>query len=387
MKHLERRNFIKLSSMGALVPAFGTSTLADSRQVGNGLIAPSQVNFISDGLPLSPMEYSQLLSKLTEKEGIEEDYYSLNGCVEELENKFAQLLGKESAVFMPTGTLANHLAIRALAGKNNRVILQHESHVYNDTGDGVQTLSNLNLIPLGMDKATFTVDEVNEVLKRTASGRVAGKVGVISIESPVRRKTGEMFDYEQMKQISQLAKTNDIKMHLDGARLFLASGYTGIAPKAYASLFDTVYVSLYKYFNAASGAILAGPKELIAPMYHTRRMFGGGLHQVWPFAAVALHYLDGFVERYTKAVGVSEELIKRLTNQGGVEIQRIPNGSNIFKMNVKDISANVFAENLKKNGIIARPGVGNSLNLLVNESLLTSHIGALEAGFVNSLKK
>lgn len=121
------------------------------------------------------------------------DNYSIGGCVEELEIKFAKLLGKETAVFMPTGTLANHLAIRSLSGNNKRVIVQQESHVYNDTGDGTQVLSNLNLIPVGTNKASFTVEEVDSVVKKSESGRVAAKVGVISIESPVRRKQGEVL--------------------------------------------------------------------------------------------------------------------------------------------------------------------------------------------------
>lgn len=384
MNHLQRRKFLKLSSALSLAPALSAQAFTPKEKAIDTPTNP--VNFVSDGLNLSPLAYTQLLSELTRKDDLEADYYSLNGCVEELESKMAKILGKDAAVFMPTGTLANHLAIRTLAGKNTRVILQHESHVYNDTGDCAQTLSNLNLIPLGFDKATFTVDEVNEVLKRTAGGRVASKVGVISIESPVRRKTGELFDYEQMKQISALAKTNDIKMHLDGARLFLASGYTGISPAIYASLFDTVYVSLYKYFNAASGAILAGPKELIAPMYHARRMFGGGLHQVWTYAAVALHYLEGFSDRYSKAVSIGEELMKKLDSHDSFEIQRIPNGTNIFKLKVKGIESKAFSENLRKKGIIARPNEANSFNLLVNESLLKSNVQALVNGFVNSLK-
>jgi len=384
MNHLERRNFLKLSSVLSLAPALSAQAFTTEENLTD---TPNNiVNFVSDGIPLSPLAYTQLLSELTKKDDLKADYYSLNGCVEDLENKMAQLLGKEAAMFMPTGTLANHLAIRTLAGTANRVILQHESHVYNDTGDSTQVLSNLNLIPLGIDKATFTVDEVNEVLKRTAGGRVNSKVGVISIESPVRRKTGEMFDYEQMKQISALAKTSNIKMHLDGARLFLASAYSGISPATYASLFDTVYVSLYKYFNAASGAILAGPKDLIAPMYHTRRMFGGGLHQVWPFAAVALHFLDGFQDRYSKARSVAEELIKKLDSHNSFEIERIPNGTNIFKMKTKGISPQAFAENLKKKNILVRPNESNGFNMLVNESLLRSDASTLMSAFVSSLK-
>ena len=387
MKNLQRRHFLKLSAATALTPALGFPAFAFTNKVVDDkkIIA----DFTGDGLNLSPREYIQLLSSLTEKDKLEADYYSLNGCVEELEIKFAKLLGKEAAVFMPTGTLANHIAIRTLAGENKRAIVQQESHVYNDTGDGCEVLSNLNLVPLGAGKAGFTLEEVNDVVERTAGGRVASKVGVISIESPVRRKQGEVFGYEEMKRISAYAKKNDIKMHLDGARIFLATPYTGVSPVEYASLFDTVYVSLYKYFNAASGAILAGPKSIIAPLFHTRRMFGGGLHQAWAFAAVANYYADGFTERFAKAVAIAEELIQKLAGNSHFEIHRVPSGTNIFRLTVKDMPAIAFIETLKTNGIIAGAGKlsPNEVILLVNESLLKTSAAELENILVKSLTK
>ncbi|GAB3931742.1 beta-eliminating lyase-related protein [Larkinella terrae] len=141
---------------------------------------------------------------MTQKGTVQADLYSLHGCVAELGTKFARMRGKPSAIFMSTGTLANHLAIRTLAGKNSRVIVQNESHVYCDTGDSSQTLSQLNLIPLGANKATFTLKEVQEVLEKNAIWRVARKVGVISIESPVRQRRGELFDLQQMKKPASL---------------------------------------------------------------------------------------------------------------------------------------------------------------------------------------
>ena len=386
MNNLQRRNFLKLAAASALLPATGLPSFAFNNKLAD---KKAIADFTGDGINLTTKEYGQLLAQLTEKDTLLPDNYSTGECVEELEIKFAKLLGKEAAVFMPTGTLANHLAIRSLAGNNKRVIVQQESHVYNDTGDSTQLLSNLNLIPLGANKATFTVEEVDAVVKKTESGRVAAKVGVISIEAPVRRKQGEVFEYEQMKQIATYAKANDIKMHLDGARIFLASPYTGVPVTEYASLFDTVYISLYKYFNAASGALLAGPKNSIAPMYHTRRMFGSGLHQAWPFAAVANYYVDGFAERFAKAVAISEELIRLLKNNNRFDVHRISAGTNIFRLTVKGMEAKSFAENLKSNGVIARAGGPNSneLTLQVNESLLRSTATELENIFIKSLSK
>ena len=262
----------------------------------------STVHFRSDGLALSPAEYARLLVQLAEERGIAADEFSREGVVAELEERMAALLSKEMALFLPSGTLANHLALRVLATRGRRVLVQRESHIYNDTGDCTQELSGLTLIPLASQRATFTLAEVEDEIARLPEARVATPVGVISIESPVRRLQGEVFDFAEMQRITAFAREHRIGLHLDGARIFLASAFTGITPGSYAALFDTVYVSLYKYFNAAAGAVLAGPRELIENLYHQRRMFGGSLRQAWPYAAVALHYLDGFGERFGRAV-------------------------------------------------------------------------------------
>lgn len=381
---MKRRHFLKLSGTAAALPALGLPTFG--RPDLQNQVPAVLADLTGDGLNLSPEAYTALLAKLTANQGLKEDYYSQNGIVALLEQKFVQMLGKEAAVFMPTGTLANHLAIRALAGEAKRVIVQQESHVYNDTGDGTQILSNLNLIPLAQGKAGFTLEEVTEVVKRTASGRVAAKLGVISIESPVRRKTGEVFDFAEMKRIAQFARENNIKMHLDGARMFLAAPYTGVTPIEYASLFDTVYVSLYKYFNAASGAILAGPKELIGPMFHTRRMFGSGLHQAWPFAAVANYYVDGFPDRFAKAVDISKSFLRKLKSNNRFAVHEIGSGTNITRVSVKNASAKTFVELLGQKGVIVRTGADpDEILLTFNESLLHTTAVDLEKIFISCL--
>src|SRR5258708_34745337 len=106
------------------------------------------VQFRSDGLGLSPAAYARLLAEIAETRGIAPDDYSLGGVVAELEARMAALLGKEAAIFLPTGTLANHLALRLLARNGRRILVQRESHLYNDEGDCAQQLSGLTLVPL-----------------------------------------------------------------------------------------------------------------------------------------------------------------------------------------------------------------------------------------------
>ena len=328
MDPVTRRGFV--SSLGAIagagclpyVPVFA-GTAAEPDKV---------VHTSGDGIGITPREYAALLNRLTQSQDVSEDNYLLGGEVEAFERHWATLLGKETAVFMPSGTLANHLALRALAGDKRRVIVPEMSHIYNDTGDACQTLSSLTLLPLAPGTATFTVKDVEAVLARTAGGRVAAPVGAIAIESPIRRLFGQMFDWAEAQRVCAFARERGIGTHLDGARLFIASAYTGISPRELAAPFDTVYVSLWKYFNAGQGAILAGPKRLLAEMFHVRRMFGGNLAVGWPAALVSRHYQDGFVDRLKAAVRVSEGLYAGLARHPRVAIERIPNGTNLTRL-------------------------------------------------------
>lgn len=302
-----------------------------------------------DGLSLSPIEHAELLARLSAEHAVIADEYGLGGMVAEVEMYFAKLLGKERAVFMPTGTLANQTALRLLAGPHSRVIVQDVSHVYNDAGDACQKLSGLNLIPLAPGRATFTLEEVEQVLARTASGRVATQVGAISIESPVRRRRGELFDIGELHRICALARERGIGLHLDGARLFMASAYTGISPAEYAADFDTVYVSLWKCFNALNGAVLAGPARLLDELFHTRRMFGGALWAAWPFALVARHHAEGFLDRFRAAIDVSEVFIAALGEPFCVE--RVPSGSHMFFLKAKGVDLARLRERLAETQI------------------------------------
>jgi threonine aldolase len=355
---MRRRSFLAAPIAAAAIPAFAVDPL----EAAQGY----QVVATGDGIPHSPAEYANLLEKLSG--GIQSDDYSLGGIVAELEQKMAATLGKEFAVWMPTGTLANHLAVRLLAGEKRRVLVQQESHLYNDCGDCCQTLSGLNLVPLAPGRATFALEDVQREAERGASGRVAVPIGAIQIETPVRRRTGEAFDFDEMKRISAWARERGIGLHLDGARLFVASAYSGIPLRQYAALFDTVYVSLYKYFNAASGAILAGPRSLLENSFHTRRMFGGGLCHVWPFAAVALHYLEGFEARYAKAVAVSQQVIAGLEGDSRFRVSRVARGTNIFYLRVNGTNAGAYRRRALEAGITLAEPRDESFTIQVNET-------------------
>ncbi|MEO8372555.1 MAG: beta-eliminating lyase-related protein [Candidatus Solibacter sp.] len=321
-----------------------------------------------DGIPHTPAEYAQLLTTLTKANGVAVDDYSRGGVIEQLETRMAAVLGKEAAVWLPTGTLANHLAVRLLAGNRRRVLVQSECHLFNDCGDCAQTLSGLNLMPLAPGRSTFTLQDVERVAYEGSTGRVEVPIGAVQVETPVRRRNGERFDFAEMKKVAAWARAHNAGLHLDGARLLLECAYSGHSAKEYAALFDTVYISMYKYFNSGSGAILAGPKAQLANLYHTRRMFGAGMPHCWTFAAVALHYLTGFEARFKTAVDASEQVIAALGKDSNFGIERIPNGTNIFRLRVFGVNAPVYQNRLENAGITTVNPTGDWFHLQVNET-------------------
>jgi threonine aldolase len=300
----------------------------------------------------------------------------------------ADVLGKERAVFLATGTLANHLAVRIQAGDRTRVIVQKESHLYNDSGDCAQVLSNLNLIPLAREGGTFTLEDIQAAIRRADGGRVPRGIGVISIESPIRRLLGKLFDFDEMVRICSFARAEGIATHMDGARLFMAAGYTGISPAEYASHFDTVYVSMWKYFNAPSGAILAGPASLLDDLFHDRRMFGGGLPHAWPLAVAAHHSIVGFAERFGHGVRAGEELKRSLGEIPGLRVEGIPNGSNLFKLHVERGTPSQLRAALREDGILL-PGPNSNFDgfaVGVNETLTRRPVAEIAGAFARVMR-
>ena len=344
-------------------------------------LSERSVLLMGDAVPLPPMERARHLLQLVERSPEANDSYLAGGAVEQLEARFAALLGKTDAAFLPTGTLANNLAMRVLCGENRHALVQHDSHLYLDESNAASTVNNLHLVPLAEGRAAPTLDEVQAAIDEAEHGPYPLNVGAISLESPVRRADGAMVPFDVAKSISDLARSKRIGMHLDGARLLLASGLPGFDLKAYSALFDTVYVSLYKYLRAPFGAILAGDKETIAKIRDLRHVFGSTIYQGWPAALPALSALEGFEARFTAARRVSEKLFAGLSAAGGYTLRPVEHGSNITFLEVSPARAAGLGERLRNADIHMREPRDGRVQVDVNETLLRQDVDALIAAF------
>lgn len=329
------------------------------------------VSLADDADLATPAQMAARLVELTRDGSVEADYYGNGGAVAALEADFAQLLGKERAVMFPTGTLANLMAMRLLAGTDGgRVLVHRHSHFFNDSGENLSLLGGFTMVPLGGADAGFSADDVEGEIKRAASARVASRIGAIAIESPSRMLDNRRFGTERIAEIAALAGEAGVPMFLDGARMLIECVYSGQSAAAMSAPFDLVYVSLYKYLGAPFGCVLAGPAAMLDGLYHDRRRFGGSLYQMWPAAVLARAALARHDATWEKAKQAGRATLAHLEKLGAFPVLRFADGTNVVRIDLGDQMPD--ADALKAAGLahglkLGAPA-GSQLPVKINES-------------------
>lgn len=333
----------------------------------------SIVNFVHDGLGFSPTEYINKLGEIDSKGGISNDFYGTGGSTYALEQAMAKHMGKEKAIYLPTGTMANQLAIALLNGENTKIIVPENSHIFRDEADAAQSVYNKRLIPVGKDKPYFNRNDLQQTVQNLEEGEVfKSGLGTVALEHPVRRADGTGIPLKEIEEISKFCKQQGYKMHLDGARIHIAAAFAKTSVAEYAVHFDTVYISLYKYLNAAGGAILCGKADFIEKVSHHIKIHGGTVYQTWLNTAMALYYLENVEARWAKVVQEATLLISGLNDIKGVKISTIEHGTNIYHLTMNaSIDLKKFSSALfQKHQILLRnPDENGLIKFVVNESL------------------
>ena len=385
---LNRRSFLLGAAPAA---AFTAATLTATTLTEGHLVAQAPapappitsrtVYLASDAPPVSPEDHLAVLMAALAKHAGKEDNYLKGGAVSELEEKVAAMLGKEDCTFLPTGTLANNLAVRVLAGTHKHMITQADSHLYADESDAPAILSGLTTQPIAPGKAAPSYDEVAAAILDAEHRAYPLKVGVLSIESPVRRHNGESVPIATVEKICALAKSKGIGTHWDGARAFMLLGTPGYDIKATASHYDTVFVSLYKALHAPFGAMLAGPKEKIDQVRDLRHVCGGLIYHGWVAALPALNALDGLEERWRKSRAAGEVVLGKL-KAGGYTTTRVPNESNIVLVTAPAAKVAGLPGRLLKADIRARIAPDGTMPFFINETILRQSTDTIAAAFL-----
>ncbi len=300
-----------------------------------------------------------------------DDVFGEDPTVNKLQEKVAELLGKEAALFVPSGTMGNQLCIKAHTQPWDEIICDKDAHIYNYESGSIAGLSHVQVIPLNGKNGIFTAEQVEEAIRPEAY--YLPKTKLVCIENTHNRGGGTIFPIDEIQRIKQVVDKYNLKFHLDGARLWNASIATGISLKEYAQYFDSVSVCLSKGLGAPVGSVIAGSKEFIKLAHRYRKAWGGGMRQAGILAAAGLfaieHNFQRLAEDHRRAKYFAEEISK--ISRVKIDLETVQ--TNIVLFEVEGLTAAEVCQIVKNNS-----KTGSSLLLSIGKKYLVRALTHLD---------
>lgn len=284
-----------------------------------------------------------------------DDVYGEDPTVTKLQKYVAELLGKEAALYVPSGTMANQICLNVLTNPGDEVICDRDAHIFQYESGSPAALSGLQLSLVDGVRGVFTPDQVEPLIRPTSAYYMA-RTRVIEIENTHNRAGGTINPIENIKSISALAKKYNLFMHLDGARIWNASVVTNISPAEYAGHFDSVSVCLSKGLGAPIGSVLAGTKDFVKEAFRVRKAWGGGMRQVGVIAAAGLFAVQNNIARLKEDHDKAKILAQGLSKISRIRINPENVETNILMFTPKNITIEDFQMNCKEAGLLIGTG-------------------------------
>lgn len=247
-----------------------------------------------------------------------DDVFADDPTINRLQDMVADLLGKEAAIYVPSGSMANQTSIRSQTQPGDEIICHQDSHIYHYEAGAPAGLSGCSLNLLSGDRGLFTADSVREAIRSTDSH--FPQSALIVIENTHNRGGGTIWPIDEIAKIRKVADEFNLKMHLDGARLMNACVATGNKPTDYTKFFDTVSICFSKGLGAPVGSAVASTKDMIRRVHRFRKMFGGGMRQGGIIAAGALYAIENNIDRLADDHAHAKKLALALVDMPGVSI-------------------------------------------------------------------
>jgi threonine aldolase len=262
-----------------------------------------------------------------------DDVFGEDPTVNRLQETVAAILGKEAALFVPSGSMGNQICIKVHTQPGDEVIAEKGAHVFNYETGGAAFLSSVQIYTIEGQYGRMTVDQVRRAIR--PSLYYMPKSRLLCLENTHNRAGGTIYPLEEMKEISAFARAEGMRLHLDGARLWNACAETGVAPSEFAACADSVSVCLSKGLGAPVGSVLAGTKSFVDEARHYRKIFGGGMRQAGILAAAGLYALEHHRDRLKEDHEKAQFLAKELATVRGLEIDMRSVQTNIIIISVE----------------------------------------------------
>jgi threonine aldolase len=285
-----------------------------------------------------------------------DDVFCEDPTVNRLEERVAALLGKEAALFVPSGTMSNQIAVRVHTQPGDELICDVNCHIYVYEAGGPAVLSGVTCRTLEGDHGILDVSQLDGLVRPLDDPHQV-RTRLVCLENTHNRGGGKIYALEKIEAVSSWARHHGLAMHLDGARLWNAVVASGVKASAWANHFDTVSVCFSKGLGAPVGSALAGPRDLMVKARRVRKQFGGGMRQAGVLAAAALHALDHHVERLAEDHRNAQVLARAVNQTPGLRLDPPEVETNLVWFNVDRGlgSARDVAAALKERGVLMHP--------------------------------
>lgn len=303
----------------------------------------------------------------------------------ELEARVAALLGKEKALFLPSTTMANQIAIKLHTQPGDEVILEADSHPVHFEGGGPGLISGVLLRTIPGERGLFRAEQVREAVRSGLP--LSSRSALLWVENTHNMGGGTVWPLKQLLSVCDTGRSLGLALHLDGARLLNASIASGHPPHALAAPFDTVSFCLTKGLGAPVGGLLAGDAQAIARARRYKQALGGAMRQAGVIAAAGLYALDHHIDRLAEDHRRARRLAEALARIDGIEIDpaRVETNMVFFRVNDPRFTPGSFRKSLERRGVILSQGRGGALravtHLDVDDTAIDQAIGIIRELF------
>lgn len=283
-----------------------------------------------------------------------DDVFGDDPTVNRLEERVAALLGKEAALYVPSGTMSNQIAVNIHTRPGDELLCDLNCHIYNYEAGGPAVLSGVTCHTLDGEHGILDLSQLEGTIRNPDDPHLV-RTRLVCLENTHNRGGGRIYPLEKIEAISDWARRHGLIMHLDGARLWNAVVATGIAAKEWSRHFDTVSVCFSKGLGAPVGSALAGPRDLIRAARRVRKLLGGGMRQAGAVAAGALYALEHHVERLAEDHRNAQVLARAIRETPGLRLVPAEVDTNLvwFRVDPALGTARDLVQRLRERGVLA----------------------------------
>ena len=302
-----------------------------------------------------------------------DDVYGEDPTVNALEAKAAQIFGMESAVLVASGTMGNLVASLAQCQRGDEVIVGNKSHLLLYEVANLAVTGGIQIRPIeNKDDGTFDLNELELVIR--GDDIHVPRTKMVVIENTHNRCSGAVIGLDHIKEISKLARSRDMKVHIDGARIFNAALALGVTPDKLVENADTITFCLSKGLSCPIGSIVCGSKETILEVRRNRKMLGGGMRQAGIFAAAGVVALDTMVDRMSEDHNNAKTLAQGIAEIDGLQVEPNMIKTNIVIVEVLAKPITKFISDLKEKGLLVSHADTNRVRLVTHYGIEESDI-------------